>query len=53
MSSEINPKLRTPKNMNSGKTVFLRNLDRLSMCSKSIIKYLENYFGFGSEEDKQ
>ena len=35
-----------------GKTV-LRNLGRLNMCTKSINKYLENYFGFGFVEVKQ
>ena len=34
------------------KNCFLHNLGHLIMWPKSINKYLENYFGFGSEEDK-
>ena len=52
MPSAINPKLQTFKNMNLGKNVFLRNLGSLNNYTKSINKYLENCFAFGSAEDK-
>ena len=51
MSSAMNKKLRTQK-PEFGKNCFLRNLGRLNMCIKSTNKYLENCFGFESEEDK-
>ena len=32
------------------KSCFFSNLGRLSICTKSLIEYLESYFGFGSEK---
>ena len=50
-SSAINRKLSTPKNLNLKENcLFLRS--RISLNAYEIRKYLDNYFGFGSEEAK-
>ena len=48
----MSPKLHTPKNLNLEKAVFLSDLGRFFMHTKSISKYLHNYFGFSFEEVK-
>ena len=49
-SSAMNPKLRDLKKPESGKSCFSRNLGRLNNRVKSTNKYLENYFGYESED---